>query len=392
MVLKFLTSFLANKTKNKLNQLICCGICFDGLRIWSSKTTAGIKIYLMLSVILESRRGRPSSDCGYRSDSRQNHTGQGNEMLKKLVFEPYQRSESTSNSFSSRGGRHESRRGRPSSTARSDSRQNHIGRGPRDITQKDQPQRRSQYQGPRDITQKDQPQRRSQYQDSSLDDKFSTSSREAKSAVKSDYSDIKLTKKSVSEVSKIVKRFIEDFQQKLEEISSLTFEEIELRVNSEPDEFDFMFSPKHVNVKPDYSGATEGYCKLEVMSVPPEIQSSSTSGKYLDPSKLRGYIFDLFDKVFADSLFRKSRQTKKKHRTGDSPAYTILYTGIPNKVLDIDLVPAIKILGWPDKARRVNPTWTDDSKLKAECMEYYHAVAKSCPDGSDIAVCYHFNI
>lgn len=80
--------------------------------------------------------------------------------------------------------------------------------------------------------------------------------------------------------------------------------------NNEPDEFDFMFSPKHLSVKPDYRGATEGYCKLEVMEAPDEIKESSKTGKYLDPLKLKAFIFRLFDKVFRDSSFRRGRRVK----------------------------------------------------------------------------------
>ena len=66
-----------------------------------------------------------------------------------------------------------------------------------------------------------------------------------------------------------------------------------------------------------------------------------------------------------------------------SPAYTILYDGIPGKPkIDIDLVPSFVIDGWPvEVAKRINPSWISSDKVVNDSMLSYDVVCKTFPDG-----------
>lgn len=71
-----------------------------------------------------------------------------------------------------------------------------------------------------------------------------------------------------------------------------------------------------------------------------------------------------------------------KARKPESPAYTLLFSlGIRGKApIDIDLVPAIRIDGWPKTARKVKSgTWIDDNAAK-KAMQCFYLVTKRYPE------------
>lgn len=75
-----------------------------------------------------------------------------------------------------------------------------------------------------------------------------------------------------------------------------------------------------------------------------------------------------------------------KARKPESPAYTLLFSlGIRGKApIDIDLVPAIRIDGWPKTARKVKSgTWIDDNAAK-KAMQCFYLVTKRYPEGINL--------
>lgn len=75
-------------------------------------------------------------------------------------------------------------------------------------------------------------------------------------------------------------------------------------------------------------------------------------------------------------------------RKPESPAYTLQFNlGIPNKTpIDIDLVPAIRIEGWPNTAREVKSgTWIDDDAAK-KAMQCFYLVTKRYPGGINLFI------
>lgn len=75
-------------------------------------------------------------------------------------------------------------------------------------------------------------------------------------------------------------------------------------------------------------------------------------------------------------------------RKPESPAYTLQFNlGIPDKTpIDIDLVPAIRIEGWPKTAREVKSgTWIDDDAAK-KAMQCFYLVTKRYPGGINLFI------
>lgn len=75
-----------------------------------------------------------------------------------------------------------------------------------------------------------------------------------------------------------------------------------------------------------------------------------------------------------------------KARKPESPAYTLLFSlGIRGKApIDIDLVPAIRIDGWPKTARKLKSgTWIDDNAAK-KAMQCFYLVTKRYPEGINL--------
>lgn len=71
-----------------------------------------------------------------------------------------------------------------------------------------------------------------------------------------------------------------------------------------------------------------------------------------------------------------------KARKPESPAYTLLFSlEIRGKApIDIDLVPAIRIDGWPKTARKLKSgTWIDDNAAK-KAMQCFYLVTKRYPE------------
>ena len=64
-----------------------------------------------------------------------------------------------------------------------------------------------------------------------------------------------------------------------------------------------------------------------------------------------------------------------------SPAYTIFYDlGIYNKPpIDVDLVPAIRIEGWPKPAKEIKPDWVK-KETTDRATRRFHAVMKTYPE------------
>jgi hypothetical protein len=74
-----------------------------------------------------------------------------------------------------------------------------------------------------------------------------------------------------------------------------------------------------------------------------------------------------------------------KKRLVVSPAFTVLYDlGVQDaKEIDIDLVPAIRIEGWPKTAREICPHWLRDSSVE-NAMKCFHVVTKTFPGGKQV--------
>lgn len=73
----------------------------------------------------------------------------------------------------------------------------------------------------------------------------------------------------------------------------------------------------------------------------------------------------------------------EQDRKPESPAYTLLFDlGISGKPpIDIDLVPAIKIDGWPKPARKIGPSKWIEKSMAERAMQCFHVVTKKFPEG-----------
>nr|XP_022304993.1 muscle M-line assembly protein unc-89-like isoform X3 [Crassostrea virginica] len=92
-------------------------------------------------------------------------------------------------------------------------------------------------------------------------------------------------------------------------------------------------------------------------------------------------MFDLFEKSLSDGTFREGRRTTRQTSKPGSPAYTIFYDlGIYNKPpIDVDLVPAIRIEGWPKPAKEIKPDWVK-KETTDRATRRFHAVMKTYPE------------
>lgn len=70
-------------------------------------------------------------------------------------------------------------------------------------------------------------------------------------------------------------------------------------------------------------------------------------------------------------------------RKPESPAFTLLFDlGISDKSpIDIDLVPAIRIDGWPKTAREIHPSKWIEKSTAEKAMQCFHVVTKRFPEG-----------
>lgn len=70
-------------------------------------------------------------------------------------------------------------------------------------------------------------------------------------------------------------------------------------------------------------------------------------------------------------------------RKPESPAYTLLFDlGISDKPpIDIDLVPAIRIVGWPKTGRKILPGKWIEKSMAERANQCFHVVTKKFPEG-----------
>eukprot|EP00105_Crassostrea_gigas_P036209 XP_019920357.1 PREDICTED: cyclic GMP-AMP synthase isoform X2 [Crassostrea gigas] len=152
------------------------------------------------------------------------------------------------------------------------------------------------------------------------------------------------------------------------------------------DEFDFMFYPD-IRMEADFTNCPPGYCKIRKgETVNKDLDPFIDRDGYLVPELYKAHMFDIFEKCRTDSSFRQGRRTQMKARKPESPAYTLLFSlGIRGKSpIDIDLVPAIRIDGWPKTARKVKSgTWIDDNAAK-KVMQCFYLVTKRYPEAVPI--------
>ncbi|XP_065930211.1 cyclic GMP-AMP synthase-like receptor isoform X1 [Magallana gigas] len=148
------------------------------------------------------------------------------------------------------------------------------------------------------------------------------------------------------------------------------------------DEFDFMFYAD-IRMEADFTNCPPGYCKIRKgMTVKPDLDPFIDRNGYLVPEKYKAHMFDIFEKCRTDSSFRQGRRTQKQDRKPESPAYTLLFDlGISGKPpIDIDLVPAIKIDGWPKPARKIGPSKWIEKSMAERAMQCFHVVTKKFPE------------
>ncbi|XP_048755146.2 cyclic GMP-AMP synthase-like [Ostrea edulis] len=146
------------------------------------------------------------------------------------------------------------------------------------------------------------------------------------------------------------------------------------------DEFDFMFYPK-ANMEADFTHCPPGFCKIKkIRTTNKSLDSLCNENGYLVPNRFKDYMFNIFKECIESGNFREGRRTKRKKRLDGSPAFTVLYDlqvqGV--KPIDIDLVPAIRVEGWPQTAREIRPQWLRDSNVKI-ATECFHVVTKTFP-------------
>lgn len=74
--------------------------------------------------------------------------------------------------------------------------------------------------------------------------------------------------------------------------------------------------------------------------------------------------------------------TEKETSNDDSPAYTFDYEAIPNRRIDVDLVPCFRISGWPPIAKKIDPKWLSQNKVVNDAVKCYDIVCKTFPEGN----------
>ncbi|XP_063404086.1 cyclic GMP-AMP synthase-like isoform X1 [Mytilus trossulus] len=203
----------------------------------------------------------------------------------------------------------------------------------------------------------------------------------------------KLSMEEVSPAAKTINSFIDDFIQKLKEISTLNWNSFrsgsyyDKTKNCHPDEFDIMFYPE-LSVEVDFDDMKiPGFYKVKMVSPRvPELEHVLDKDRYIVPDKFKKYVFGLFDRVLGPDGIRQGRRTKRKSTLNPrSPAYTVYYDAFPGKSsIDIDLVPSFYITGWPPEkiARKINPSWISLDDVVNKAMISYDVVCKTCPEGA----------
>nr|XP_034310228.1 cyclic GMP-AMP synthase isoform X3 [Crassostrea gigas] len=187
-----------------------------------------------------------------------------------------------------------------------------------------------------------------------------------------------------------VNKFIDDLKVVMERISDIPlkllksgsyYDKTKIDYNNE---FDFMFYAD-IKMEADFTNCPPGYCKIRKgVTVNKDLDPFIDRNGYLVPKLYKSHMFDIFEKCRTDPSFRKGRRTQLQDRKPESPAYTLLFDlGIPDKSpIDIDLVPAIRISGWPKTkdAREIQTgKWIDISTAK-KAMECFHVVTKQFPE------------
>eukprot|EP00105_Crassostrea_gigas_P036201 XP_019920349.1 PREDICTED: cyclic GMP-AMP synthase-like [Crassostrea gigas] len=148
------------------------------------------------------------------------------------------------------------------------------------------------------------------------------------------------------------------------------------------DEFDFMFYAD-IRMEADFTNCPPGYCKIRKgMTVNTDLDPFIDRNGYLVPELYKAHMFDIFEKCRTDSSFRQGRRTQIQDRKPESPAYTLLFDlGISGKPpIDIDLVPAIRIDGWPKPARKIGPSKWIEKSMAERAMQCFHVVTKKFPE------------
>ncbi|XP_052091796.1 uncharacterized protein LOC127728452 isoform X4 [Mytilus californianus] len=196
-----------------------------------------------------------------------------------------------------------------------------------------------------------------------------------------------ITSVAVTETKKLVDTFFEQLRElsptlKWQRFNSGSY--YDKTKNDQADEFDIMIYPAKIQVEVNFDSPITGFYKVKFESprVDENFKNLETNG-YIHPAKFKEYVFGLFDKVFQSTdhhIFR--RVTKKERSDNSSPAYTIIYKGIPGNPIDIDLVPCFRVNTWPCIARKIDPTWIH-SKLGSvvnDAIQCHDVVSKTCPD------------
>ncbi|CAC5406814.1 MB21D1 [Mytilus coruscus] len=200
-----------------------------------------------------------------------------------------------------------------------------------------------------------------------------------------------LTKSETSVAVTETKKLVDTFFEQLRELSpTLKWQRFnsgsyyDKTKNDQADEFDIMIYPDKIQVEVNFDSPIMGFYKVKFESprVEENFRNLETNG-YIHPGKFKEYVFGLFDKVFQSTdhhIFR--RVTKKERSDNSSPAYTIIYNGIPGNPIDIDLVPCFRINTWPCIARKIDPTWIHSKLVNVvnDAIKCYDVVSKTCPD------------
>ncbi|XP_056007286.1 protein piccolo-like isoform X2 [Ostrea edulis] len=184
-----------------------------------------------------------------------------------------------------------------------------------------------------------------------------------------------------------VNKFLKNLQYIMERTSDIPFDVLKsgsyydkTKIDYD-DEFDFMFYPK-ANMEADFTACPPGYCKIKKgRTTNNNLDSLCNENGYLDPNRFKEYMFNIFKDCIEDETFREGRRTRRKLRLVGSPAFTVLYDlGVVGvKPIEIDLVPAIKVEGWPQTAREISPQWLRDRNFEI-ATTCFHVVTKTFPE------------
>ncbi|XP_062578844.1 uncharacterized protein LOC134240777 [Saccostrea cucullata] len=146
------------------------------------------------------------------------------------------------------------------------------------------------------------------------------------------------------------------------------------------DDFDFMFYPK-ANFEAEFANCPPGYCQIKkCLTTTQDLDKMFNKDGYLVPGIFKEKMFKTFEKCIESPGFREGKRTRRKVQNPESPAFTIFYDlqlqGKPP--ININLIPAIKVDGWPSTFRKPNANWISDDHAK-EAMKCFHGITKSFP-------------